>query len=138
MKNEKGVTISYLVESSSTIDRTNPFKRRIHSNPIILGTRRKFGCNRRAQLLAIAHELRHHQQLSHKSSSKQKHKKWRWTKRIRLSFSRLFRRNDKQWRYENIGTQGCKGARKRTTNFCNKLKGFFKDILGVWQFYKQS
>lgn len=72
MKNEKEVRISYLVESS--LDRTNPFKRRNHSNLIILGTRRRFGCNRRAQLLAIAHELRLHQQISRKSSSKQKYK----------------------------------------------------------------
>ncbi|XP_059284699.1 uncharacterized protein LOC132037999 [Lycium ferocissimum] len=141
MKREGGVIISVYVESSSTKDYSqhgsNPFKKKIHPNPFS----RKRGYDRRAQLLAYANELRHgnYQQISWKShnSSNQKHKKWRWTRRIRSSFSRLFRRNDKQWRYEHIGRQGCKGE-KRKAHFCNRLKCFFKDILGAWQFTKQS
>lgn len=57
--------------------------------------------------------------------------KWRWTRRIRLSFSRLFRPKDKEWRYEHIGTHGeesccqrrlnwrkLRGAKTKTTHFC--------------------
>ncbi|MCE0482098.1 hypothetical protein HAX54_040495 [Datura stramonium] len=144
MKRELGgVIISVYAESSSTKRRTNPFKRRIHPNPFSTRPRKRgYGYDRRAQLLSYAHELRHgnHQQLSWNSqcSSNQKHKKWRWTRRIRSSFSRLFRRKDKKWRYEHIGTQGYRGAERKTTHFCNRLKCFFKNILGAWQFSKRS
>lgn len=64
--------------------------------------------------------------------------KWRWTRRIRLSFSHLFRRKDKEWRHEHIGTQGygdgeesccqnglkwrkLRGAKRKTTHVCVSL-----------------
>ncbi|KAM3301697.1 hypothetical protein P3S67_016199 [Capsicum chacoense] len=142
-KERSGVIISVYIESSSTKDRTNPYKKRsIHPNPFLTRPRKRGWYDRRAQLLAYAHELRHgnYQQLSWKShnSSNQKHKKWRWARRIRLSFSHWFRRKDKHWRYEHIGTQDCRGAKRRTTHFCNRLKCFFKNILGAWQFSKKS
>ncbi|XP_016433290.1 uncharacterized protein LOC107759793 [Nicotiana tabacum] len=153
MKREGGVIISVYVESLSSKDskhRSNPSKRN-HPKPFLTrpSTVRKRGYDRRAQLLNYAQELRHgnYQQLSWKSnnSSNQKYKKWRWTRRIRLSFSRLFRPKDKEWRYEHIGTHGeesccqrrlnwrkLRGAKTKTTHFCNRLKCLFKEILGSW------
>ncbi|XP_009765186.1 uncharacterized protein [Nicotiana sylvestris] len=146
MKREGGVIISVYVESLSSKDsqhRSNPSKR---THP---STATKRGYDRRAQLLNYAHELRHgnYQHLSWKSnnSSNQKHKKWRWTRRIRLSFSHLFRRKDKEWRHEHIGTQGygdgeesccqnglkwrkLRGAKRKTTHVCTEvlLQGHFR------------
>ncbi|XP_019251453.1 PREDICTED: uncharacterized protein LOC109230398 isoform X2 [Nicotiana attenuata] len=142
MKREGGVIISVYVESLSSKDskqRSNPWKR-IHPKPFLTrpSTSRKRSYDRRAQLLNYAHALRHanYQHLSWKSnnSSNQKHKKWRWTRRIRLSFSRLFHRKDKEWRYEHIGTHGeescCQnglkwrklgGAKRKTTHICTEV-----------------
>nr|XP_009624466.1 uncharacterized protein LOC104115515 isoform X1 [Nicotiana tomentosiformis] len=98
---EKGVIISVYVESLSTTDsqyRSDPLKR----------TAKKGGYDRRAQLLAYAHELRHTNSTYPRctsDNSKQKQKKRRWTRRIGLPFSRLFRRKNKQKRYEKMGRE---------------------------------
>ncbi|TMW99252.1 hypothetical protein EJD97_002846 [Solanum chilense] len=126
----KGVIISVYVESSSTID---PHKfdelKRSQANEFLWsskGTTRTKGYDRHAQLLAYAHELRH-------DNTKQKHKKKRWIRRIGSSFPHLFRRKNKEHRYERMETE--EKENKSTSNFCKKLKCFLKDIsYSIWQF----
>ncbi|CAN4094158.1 unnamed protein product [Withania somnifera] len=152
----KGVIISIYVESSSTIDSQYRFDqlKRTQANEFVSrpkGTARTRGYDRRAQLLTYADELRHanttHPQCT-SHNSKPKHKKRRWTRRIGLSFPRLFRRKKEQ-KYEKMGTEnycdadeGKKMSRenenKTTSNFCKKLKCFLKDIsCNIWQFGKK-
>ncbi|MCD7455703.1 hypothetical protein HAX54_029179 [Datura stramonium] len=142
----KEVIISVYVESSSTIDpryRFDPLRPRA-------STTRTRGYDRRAQLLAYAHELRDanstHPQCT-PNNPKEKHKKRRWTRRIGLPFHRLFRRKNKERRYEKMGTEDYYDAegkkmsgenKKATSNFCKKLKCFLKDIsCSIWKFGKE-
>ncbi|KAK6774254.1 hypothetical protein RDI58_029493 [Solanum bulbocastanum] len=139
----KGVIISVYVESSSTID---PHKfdqlKRSQANEFLSrpkGTPRTKGYDRHAQLLAYAHELRHDNSTPPQFSSnntKEKHKKKRWTRRIGSSFPRLFRRKNKEQRYERMETE--ENENKSTSDFCKKLKCFLKDIsCSIWQFGKK-
>ncbi|XP_016541247.2 uncharacterized protein LOC107841912 [Capsicum annuum] len=151
----KGVIISVYVESSSTIDSQYKFDqlKRSQANEFDesrpKGTTRRRGYDRRAQLLAYAHELRHAKSTNPQCTPNPKHKGRRWTRRIGLSFPRLFRRKNKEQKYEQMGKEDhCDADEKKkrngendnkaTSNFCKKLKCFLKDIsCSIWQFGKK-
>ncbi|KAJ9146351.1 hypothetical protein P3X46_028630 [Hevea brasiliensis] len=106
--------------------------------------------DRRAELLAYARELRDsaacHQQerWPRRISSRLKSEKLKWSSapvRIQASIQKIFRRNEKQYRYEKIVSEQNSGvfrefhSRKKKTprgniasTFCKKLKRMLKEL----------
>ncbi|KAF3676541.1 hypothetical protein FXO38_04239 [Capsicum annuum] len=151
----KGVIISVYVESSSTIDSQYKFDqlKRSQANGFDesrpKGTTRRRGYDRRAQLLAYAHELRHAKSTNPQCTPNPKHKGRRWTRRIGLSFPRLFRRKNKEQKYEQMGKEDhCDADEKKkrngenenkaTSNFCDDLKEKWATLARHRNAYEES
>ncbi|KAA8538553.1 hypothetical protein F0562_028253 [Nyssa sinensis] len=151
MARTKGVLITvYVVSPTIRSHHTSDPIKRIKPNPFSLKPRsvRTRGYDRRAQLLAYAQELRHaNSQPSPqcpKAKSLPKLKKWRWSScsaRRRLSFSPLFRRRKRAWRYQRIISDepskvdrscGTKRFRSKSRRFWRRLGCMLKEISCGW------
>ncbi|XP_047252314.1 uncharacterized protein LOC107841220 [Capsicum annuum] len=122
----KGSILSIYVESSSTIDsqyRFDELKRSQANDGLLL--RPKGGTTIRGYNYQIVIYL---------------FLKRRWTRRIRLSFPRLFHRENKEQKVEKMRikprlTISGENENKATSNFCKKLKCFLKDVAcSIWKF----